>query len=89
MGNRGLNDYRVRANFHGGAGGRASGPKSRPQCNGLHEIFREQVSSVGERQQLKAALDFVREADTLCVTKLDRLARSTTHLLSLVEQLEK
>lgn len=53
------------------------------------KIFSEQVSSVGERQQLKAALDFVREGDTLCVTKLDRLARSTAHLLSLVEQLEK
>ncbi|AVC49094.1 iclR helix-turn-helix domain protein [Rhizobium leguminosarum bv. viciae] len=44
---------------------------------------------MAERQQLKFALDFVREGDSLVVTKLDRLARSTTHLLSLVEQLER
>lgn len=53
------------------------------------KIFSEQVSSVAEREQLKSALDFVREGDSLVVTKLDRLARSTTHLLSLVEHLEK
>ncbi|TCA40087.1 recombinase family protein [Rhizobium leguminosarum bv. viciae] len=58
-------------------------------ATGCTKIFSEQVSSVAERQQLKAATEFVREGDTLCVTKLDRLARSTAHLLSLVEQLEK
>jgi DNA invertase Pin-like site-specific DNA recombinase len=58
-------------------------------ATGCTKIFSEQVSSVGERHQLKAAMEFVREGDTLCVTKLDRLARSTAHLLSLVEQLEK
>ena len=30
---------------------------------GCDKIFREQVSSVAERQQLEAALDFVREGD--------------------------
>lgn len=58
-------------------------------ATGCTKIFSEQVSSVGERQQLKAAMEFVREGDTLCVTKLDRLARSTSHLLSLVELMEK
>jgi DNA invertase Pin-like site-specific DNA recombinase len=53
------------------------------------KIFSEQVSSVAERRELKAALEFVRGGDTLLITKLDRLARSTAHLLSLVEQLEK
>ncbi len=53
------------------------------------KLFVEQVSSVGERNQLKAALDFVREGDTIVVTRLDRLARSTTHLLSLVEDLDR
>jgi DNA invertase Pin-like site-specific DNA recombinase len=53
------------------------------------KIFSEQVSSVAERHQLKAAMEFVREGDTLCVTKLDRLARSTSHLLSIVEHLEQ
>ena len=38
--------------------------------------FREQVSSVAERQQLGAALDYVREGDSFTVTNLDRLARS-------------
>ncbi|KQQ36719.1 integrase [Rhizobium sp. Leaf306] len=55
---------------------------------GCEKIFSEQVSSVGQRSQLIAALDFVREGDTLVVTRLDRLARSTSHLLSLVEQLD-
>ncbi|GGF33673.1 integrase [Aliidongia dinghuensis] len=52
-------------------------------------LFREQVSSVDvkQRDQLAAALDFVREGDTLVVTKLDRLARSVAHLLDIVESL--
>jgi len=55
---------------------------------GTEKIFTEQVSSVGERMQLDAALEFVRDGDTLVVTKLDRLARSTAHLLKIIEQLE-
>ncbi|MGO7544401.1 recombinase family protein [Rhizobium leguminosarum] len=55
---------------------------------GCEKIFSEQVSSIGERGQLSLVLDFVREGDTLVVTRLDRLARSTSHLLSLVEQLD-
>ena len=51
------------------------------------KVFREQVSSVGHRDQLDAALDFVREGDTLFVTMLDRLARSTAHLLQIAEAL--
>jgi len=43
---------------------------------------------VAERQQLEAALDFVREGDTFCVTKLDRLARSVTDLLAIGTRLE-
>ncbi|KQU76499.1 integrase [Aminobacter sp. DSM 101952] len=58
-------------------------------ATGCTKMFVEQVSSVGERQQLKAALDFVREGDTLVVTRLDRLARSTSHLLALVEELDR
>jgi DNA invertase Pin-like site-specific DNA recombinase len=56
---------------------------------GCEKLFSEQVSSVGQRTQLAAALDFVREGDTLVVTKLDRLARSTADLLSLVEKLDR
>ncbi len=54
---------------------------------GAERIFQEQVSSVAARQQLDAALDFVREGDVFVVTKLDRLARSVQHLLQIVERL--
>lgn len=55
---------------------------------GIGKLFQEQVSSVGQRSQLDAALDYVREGDTLVVTKLDRLARSTAHLLEIIKILE-
>jgi DNA invertase Pin-like site-specific DNA recombinase len=55
---------------------------------GCTKIFRERVSSVGERDQLNRALDYVRGGDTLCVCKVDRLARSTVGLWKIVEQLE-
>ncbi len=55
---------------------------------GCDKLFIEQVSSVGKRQQLDAALDYVREGDTLVVTKLDRLARSVPDLLTMVARLE-
>jgi DNA invertase Pin-like site-specific DNA recombinase len=55
---------------------------------GCKKLFREQVSSVAERAQLDAALDYAREGDTLVVTKLDRLARSARHLLEIVDALE-
>ncbi len=47
---------------------------------GCEKLFKEQVSSIGKRAQLDTALDFIREGDTLVVTKLDRLARSVRHL---------
>lgn len=55
---------------------------------GCEKFFKEQVSSVGEREQLDGALDFIREGDTLVVTKLDRLARSTSHLIKITDALE-
>lgn len=57
-------------------------------ATGCNKIFSEQVSSVTVRLQLEAALDFCREGDTLLVTKLDRLARSTTDLLRIVQRLD-
>ena len=58
---------------------------------GAEKTFAEQVSSVdiAARDQLAAALDFVREGDKLIVTKLDRLARSVGHLLDIVAVLER
>ena len=60
-------------------------------AEGCNRIFEEQVSSVDvvAREQLTAALGFIREGDTLVVTKLDRLARSTRHLMEIVEALEE
>jgi DNA invertase Pin-like site-specific DNA recombinase len=52
------------------------------------KVFREQVSSVAKRDQLEAALDYVRDGDSLVVTKLDRLARSVGDLLNIVSLLE-
>jgi DNA invertase Pin-like site-specific DNA recombinase len=55
---------------------------------GCEKLFREQVSSVAKRDQLEAALDYVREGDSFLVTKLDRLARSVGDLLNIVALLE-
>jgi DNA invertase Pin-like site-specific DNA recombinase len=54
---------------------------------GCERVFAERVSSVAKRCQLEAALDFVREGDTLAVTKLDRLARSVADLLAIEARL--
>lgn len=56
---------------------------------GCEEIFSEQVSAVGQRERLKEALRFVRRGDTLVVSKPDRLARSATDLLRIVEDLDR
>lgn len=69
------------------AGFQAQGEKL--VATGCTRMFREQVSSVAIRVELDAALDFVREGDTLVVTRLDRLARSTTDLLTIVAILER
>jgi DNA invertase Pin-like site-specific DNA recombinase len=55
---------------------------------GCSKLFQEQVSSVADRPQLEAAMDFVREGDVLVVVRLDRLARSTSDLLGILDRLE-
>jgi DNA invertase Pin-like site-specific DNA recombinase len=54
---------------------------------GCEKVFTEQVSSVDvrQREKLAEALEFIREGDTLVVTKLDRLARSVAHLMEILE----
>lgn len=56
---------------------------------GCEKIFEEQVSSVDIKARLKLAdaLEFIRQGDTLVVTKLDRLARSVHHLLEILERI--
>jgi len=56
---------------------------------GAERIFAEQVSSVAKREQLDAALDYLRDGDVLIVTKLDRLARSVGDLVGIVDRIEK
>ena len=60
------------------------------QAAGCEKLFVEQVSSVDvrARERLAEALDYIREGDTLVVTKLDRLARSVAHLLEVHDQIE-
>jgi DNA invertase Pin-like site-specific DNA recombinase len=55
---------------------------------GCTKVFTEQVSSIAKRDQLEAAVDYLRADDTLVVTKLDRLARSTRHLHKIVDHLK-
>lgn len=56
---------------------------------GCTKVFREEVSSVAtNRPQLAALLEWVREGDTLVVTKLDRLARSVADLVSITAALK-
>ncbi|TPQ50460.1 DNA invertase [Prosthecomicrobium hirschii] len=58
------------------------------EAAGCSEVFKERVSSVGERDQLAAGLKYLRKGDTLVVTKVDRLARSTVHLWEIVRDLD-
>lgn len=55
---------------------------------GAEKVFQEQISSVAHQGQLKQCLDFVRDGDTLVVTKPDRLARSTAELLKIIDWLD-
>lgn len=59
------------------------------RATGCTKLMMERVSSVAQRDQLAAALDFAREGDTLVVTRLDRLARSTADLLDIIGKLER
>ncbi len=52
-------------------------------------IFQEHASAVSQRDGLEKALAFVREGDTLIVTKLDRLARSVPDLYRIVDVLQE
>jgi DNA invertase Pin-like site-specific DNA recombinase len=58
--------------------------------SGCKRIFKEKASGVKvDRPQLAAMLDYVREGDTVVACKLDRIARSTKHLLETVETLDR
>jgi DNA invertase Pin-like site-specific DNA recombinase len=56
-------------------------------CDKLYE--EKKSGAAGMRPRLEACLEYVREGDTLVVTRLDRLARSTLHLCQLAEELKR
>lgn len=57
---------------------------------GCKKIFREKVSGAKrERPQFERMLDQLRTGDTIVVWKLDRLARSTRHLLETMEAIRE
>jgi DNA invertase Pin-like site-specific DNA recombinase len=57
---------------------------------GVERIYEEKVSGVKtNRPELVAMLDYVRDGDTVVVTKLDRIGRSTRHLLEIVDALRE
>src|SRR5271165_1633825 len=56
---------------------------------GCVEIFREHMSGAkASRPELAKALARVRRGDVLVVARLDRLARSLSHLLSVIAELD-
>lgn len=58
-------------------------------AQGCVKIFREKMSGADDsRPELKRCLEQLGPGDTLIVTKLDRVARSLTHLLRIVEELK-
>jgi DNA invertase Pin-like site-specific DNA recombinase len=54
------------------------------------KLYQEKKSGgSGRRPRLVACLEYLREGDTLVVTRLDRLARSTLHLCQIAVDLER
>jgi DNA invertase Pin-like site-specific DNA recombinase len=60
------------------------------KLNHCDKIYQEKKSGAsGKRPQLEVCLEYVREGDTLVVTRLDRLARSTLHLCQIADELQR
>jgi len=60
------------------------------QGYGCRRVFEEKVSgTTANRAELQECLRYLRASDTLVVSKLDRLARSTLHLTQIAHDLEE
>lgn len=55
---------------------------------GCQQIYQEQVSAVGKREQLEQALARLEPGSVFISTKLDRIARSVFHLQQIVKTIE-
>jgi DNA invertase Pin-like site-specific DNA recombinase len=57
---------------------------------GCDRIYQEKRSGrTANRPQFKACMNYLREGDTLIITRLDRLARSVEHLAKLAKRFEE
>lgn len=55
---------------------------------GVDKVYKEKISGVtAERKQLTALMDVIQAGDKIVITKLDRLFRSTKHMLETVDRL--
>ena len=62
----------------------------RDKLSHCDKLFEEKHSAAsGKRPRLEACLEYVREGDTLVITRLDRLARSTLHLCQIADALQR
>jgi DNA invertase Pin-like site-specific DNA recombinase len=60
------------------------------KLKGCDRVFQEKKSgTTADRPQLQSCLDYLREGDTLVITRLDRLARSTLHLTQIADLLKR
>jgi DNA invertase Pin-like site-specific DNA recombinase len=58
------------------------------KLSGCDKVFKEKRSGVDAgRPELERCIEYLREGDTLLVTKIDRLARSTSDLYRIVSTL--
>lgn len=58
-------------------------------CSDDHIFTDKHTGTTADRPKLKDCLKFARRGDTLIVTKMDRLARSTLHLHQIVNDLNE
>jgi DNA invertase Pin-like site-specific DNA recombinase len=63
--------------------------RSKLNAFGCDEIFEDKhTGTTADRPKLKQCRKYVRKGDSLVITKLDRLARSTYHLTQIAEELK-
>ncbi|WP_370465222.1 recombinase family protein [Hydrogenophaga electricum] len=56
---------------------------------GVKQIYQDKSSGVGPRPQLRQVIASLRQGDTLVVWKLDRVARSLSDLLTIIDQVKQ